>query len=101
MRTIMTEQGIDHQSAAPHGTAPEIPIQEKEQPDPFLQMSTEQRIGAGGLTLFAIAIVVVLSIVFYGLNGPNRGNEAASASPPAAIGNGPAPGAPQATNKAG
>jgi hypothetical protein len=104
MRAIMIDQGID-QGALPHGAAlrAQVPTQEKEQPDPFLQMSTEQRIGAGGLTLFGIAVVAILSIVFYGLNGSNRANETASASPPAATGSpgGPAPAAPQPTDKAG
>jgi hypothetical protein len=105
MRAIMTDQGIDDQSAAPHGAAmrAELPTQEKEQPDPFLQMSTEVPIGPSGLTLFGIAVVVILGVVFYGLNGPDRANETASASPPAATGNsgGPAPAAPQPTDKAG
>jgi hypothetical protein len=104
MRAIMTDQGIN-QSALPHDAASraELPTQEQEQPDPFLQMSTEQRIGAGGLTLFGIAVVVILSIVFYGLNGSNRANETASASPPAATGSsGVSPSAaPQTTDKAG
>jgi len=41
---------------------------EKMQPDPMLQLSS-RRIGGSGLSLVALAILVVLAIVFYGLNG--------------------------------
>lgn len=53
-----------------------LPPQVKEQPDPFLQMSTGGRMGAAGVALFALAAVVVLSVVLYGLNGRNSGPEA-------------------------
>ncbi len=96
---------IDNPSATPNDAAlrAELPTQVKEQPDPFLQMSTGGRMGASGLTLFSIAVVVILGVVFYGLNGPDRANEAAPPSSPVATGNsgGPAPAAPQTTNKAG
>ncbi len=45
-----------------------MPTQEKEQPDPFLQMTTG-RMGVGGITLFALIAVAILSVVLYGLNG--------------------------------
>jgi len=41
---------------------------ERMQPDPMLQLST-RRLGSGGFSLVALAILVVLAIVFYGLNG--------------------------------
>ncbi len=41
---------------------------EKAQPDPMLQLSS-RRLGGGGFSLLALAILVVLAIVFYGLNG--------------------------------
>jgi hypothetical protein len=57
-----------------------LPMQEKKQPDPFLQMSTG-RLGIGGVTLFALAAVVILGVVLYGLNGNNSGR----VSHPAAV----------------
>lgn len=78
-----------------------LPLQETEQPDPLLQMSTG-RMGAGGLTLIALIVALVLGVVFYGLNGGKIGDYAASRPAPAskapAVGNAsPAtPGAPRA-----
>jgi hypothetical protein len=72
-----------------------LPTQVKEQPDPFLQMSTG-RVGAGGITLAACIVVLVLGVVLYGLNG--RGTEqsagTAPASAPAAAGTSGAPTTP-------
>ena len=100
----MTDKSINYENAARGSSLPDaLPTQEKEQPDPFLQMSTAEQVGASGFTVFAIAIVVILGVVFYGLNGPARGDKTAPPSSPVAAGNAgaPAPAAPQATNKAG
>jgi hypothetical protein len=70
-------------------TAPDrLPTQEREQPDPFLQMTTRS-VGISGMALVAAAIVVILAIVFYGLNGSESGNAPTSpvAHNPAAAGN--------------
>jgi len=85
-----------------------LPTQEREQPDPLLQITTG-RIGAGGITLFAIVAVAILTIVLYGLNGRGGGVSPPAAPPspiasgsPAAGGQGgaPTPTAPQTTNNA-
>lgn len=85
-----------------------VPTQEKEQPDPFLQMSTG-RVGAGGITLFALIAVGILTVVLWGLNGHGAGVSppvppaaSTAASSPAAGGHGgaPTPTAPQTTNNA-
>ena len=83
-----------------------LPIQEKEQPDPMLQMTTG-RMGAGGITVFAIVAVAILTIVLYGLNG-HGGGASPPAAPPSATASGspaaggqsgaPTPTAPQTTN---
>lgn len=85
-----------------------LPTPVKEQPDPFLQMTTG-RVGAGGITVFAIIAVAILTIVLYGLNG-HGGGAAPSGAPPAATASGapvpggqssaPTPTAPQTTNNA-
>jgi hypothetical protein len=41
---------------------------ERRQPDPMLDMSG-RRMGGGGMSLVAVAIVVILAIVFFGING--------------------------------
>ena len=85
-----------------------MPIPVKEQPDPFLQMSTGKS-GIGGIVLFAVAAVVILCVVLYGLNAPvdvaataPPPNATAQPSAPAAGGHGgpAAPTAPQTTNNA-
>jgi hypothetical protein len=40
----------------------------RHQPDPMLDMSA-RRMGGGGFSLVALGIVVILAIVFFGLNG--------------------------------
>jgi uncharacterized protein HemX len=63
----------------PESTPEPTPMSlEKHQPDPMLQMSTG-RIGAGGLSLVALIIAVILGVVFYGLNSPTISHEAAAA----------------------
>jgi hypothetical protein len=56
-----------------------MPLPVKEQSDPLLQTSTG-RMGAGGLSLILLAVVIIMSLVFYGLNGPNSGSSSAPAS---------------------
>jgi hypothetical protein len=41
---------------------------ERRQPDPTLDMSG-RRMGDGGMSLVAVATVVILALVFFGLNG--------------------------------
>ena len=41
---------------------------EPRQPDPMHDMS-ERRMGDGGMSLVAVVIVVILALVFFGLNG--------------------------------
>lgn len=79
-----------------------LPLQEANQPDPMLQLTTG-RMGAGGITLAALVIAVVLGIVFYGLNSPVTPEQTAaapvphSAQPQAGGKSGPAaPSAPRA-----
>ncbi len=52
---------------------------EKHQPDPLLQSSG--RLGGGGMSLVALAIVALLAIVFYGLNGRNTTNSHVAGPP--------------------
>jgi hypothetical protein len=98
------------QSAAQRDTAPQVnpPIEETDradtaQPDPLPQTATSH-IGPGGLTLLGVVIILILSVVLYGLNGPSPGNStltsaAPNAPPPAAPTGGksaaPTPNAPQ------
>jgi hypothetical protein len=74
------------------------PVQEQQQPDPMLQMSTGGRIRAGGISLVALAVVVIVGFVLYGLNDHPAGNGATSPAPasaPAANSGAPTPTAPQ------
>lgn len=59
-----------------------LPIQEANQPDPMLQLTTGH-IGAGGITLAALVVAAILEIVFYGLN-TRVGVEHTAAAPSAA-----------------
>ena len=81
---------------------PVMPEQEKQQPDPMLQMSVG-RMNGGAMTLAAIVAAIVLGVVFYGLSSPNRTEQAPpspavqSAHPQSGGQPGPAsPGAPRA-----
>src|SRR5262249_22623474 len=65
----------------------ELPREEREQPDPALQLSTG-RLGAAGWVIFAVIGIFVLTVVLWGLNGPN---ETPSPSGPAASTNAAAP----------
>jgi len=80
----------------------ELPVQESEQPDPALQMSTG-RVGAAGWAIFAVIAIFILTVVLYGLNGPSEtqapkagtaGGGTPSASAPSTS-SGPTPTAPQ------
>jgi hypothetical protein len=55
----------------------DIPEQEKQQPDPMLQMSTG---GMGGstITIAAVVAAVLLGVVFYGLNAGFKSEQASS-----------------------
>ena len=59
-----------------------MPTEEKNQPDPMLQISIGAA-GAGGIALVALASAVILGIVLYGLNA-GGGAEQAASTPPAA-----------------
>ena len=48
-----------------------MPEQEKNQPDPMLQLSAG-RMGGSAITLAAIVAAVVVGVVLYGLSSPNR-----------------------------
>jgi hypothetical protein len=74
-----------------------LPLQEANQPDPMLQITTGH-LGAGGITLAALVVAVILGIVFYGLNS-RVGDEHTAAAPPTASSTPPAQ--PQAAGKGG
>jgi len=67
------------------GTAPDretalsegLPSQERNQPDPMLQITTGH-MGATGITLAALVIAVILGVVFYGLNSRAGAEHAAA-----------------------
>lgn len=65
---------------------------ERNQPDPMPQMSTDT-VGATGIALLAFALIVILSVVFYGLNGGTAGGPVSStaSNAPAAGANSGAP----------
>ena len=88
--------------AKPHAS---LPTQEKYQPDPLLQMTTGH-MGVGGVTLFAVIAVAILTVVLYGLNehavmpSPPATTAAASKMPAAGGHGGAVKTAPQTANKA-
>ncbi len=72
-----------------------LPIEERRQPDPALQLTTG-RLGAVGWTFFVVIAVVVLSAVLWGLNAPTESppqprSQASAASNAAAPNTSPAP----------
>ena len=82
-----------------------IPEQEKQQPDPMLQMSTG-RMGGGTITIAAVAAAIVLGVVFYGLNAGFRTDQASpgaaqSARPQAGGNSGTANPGPPRANESG
>jgi len=74
----------------------QVPAQEKEQPDPMLQITT-RRVGGMAAALLTVAAVFILWVVLYGLNEPGGSSAALPANHPAAPGNSSAvsPTAPQ------
>lgn len=46
-----------------------LPPQERQQPDPSLQLSVG-RVGAGGITLVAVLCAIIVAVVLWGLNSP-------------------------------
>lgn len=86
----MSDQAPD-KTTARH--APDPTRLETHQPDPMLDLSTSRRMGAGGLSLFALAVLAILAIVFYGLNGRSTDRTASTpAGPPVATNSGAAHG---------
>jgi hypothetical protein len=79
--------------------AAKLPPQVTQQPDPMLQLSVG-RLGAGSVTLAAVAAAIVLAVVLYGLNSPAPNTQDVAtppgpASAPGARGK-PGPAAPSA-----
>lgn len=84
--------------------AAKMPVQERNQPDPVLQLSVG-RLGASAITLVAIIAAVIVAVVFYGLNSPapnaqDVGTPKSVAAGPVAGAKSPAPapGAPHGDN---
>jgi hypothetical protein len=73
----MTKPSAAEQDAALRA---KLPLPVKEQPDPFLQMTTG-RMGAGGIAVVAFIIVAIVTVVFYGLNRPSSTIHAAASAP--------------------
>jgi hypothetical protein len=78
----------------------QLPREERQQPDPALQLSTG-RLGAAGWAIFAVIGIFVLTVVLWGLNGPSEtspsGSSGGAAKTSAAAPNtssGPTPTAP-------
>jgi hypothetical protein len=69
--------------AAKERVAADMSPQEREQPDPALQLSVG-RVGAGAITLVAVVCAIIVGVVLWGLNSPAPNakdvNTAASAS---------------------
>jgi hypothetical protein len=74
-------------SAEPETAARPDPLSlDKNQPDPMLMSSG--RMGSGGISLIAIAVVVILAVVFYGLNGRMHGTSSPQQQPAAMVNSG-------------
>jgi hypothetical protein len=74
-------------SADPETAGPRDPLSLKQnQPDPMLMSSG--RMGSGGISLIAIAVVVILAVVFYGLNGRMHGTSSPQQQPAAMVNSG-------------
>lgn len=76
--------------------AASLPLDERDQPDPELELSFG-RTGAGGITLTAVVAAAILAVVFYGLNSPAPNGQHAG-TPPSAAAAPQAGGAPAAPN---
>lgn len=76
----MTEQD---KANNPEARQPDPMALENRQPDPMLRLS-RGRLGGGGLSLVALAILVVLAVVLFGLDGRDTEKTASNpAQPPA------------------
>ena len=97
--------------AYPAGSGPDaeerlaasLPLDERDQPDPELELSYG-RTGPGGITLIAVVAAAILAVVFYGLNSPapegqHAGSPPGAAAPPQGGGTPAAPN-PQPSNTA-
>jgi negative regulator of sigma E activity len=79
----------------------DLPPTETQQPDPLLQITTG-RVNAGGITIAAVVVAVIVGVVFYGLNSRTESTVAppstTAAHQPAAGGasGSPTPDAPRA-----
>ena len=49
----------------------QLPREERQQPDPALQLSTG-RLGAAGWAIFAVVAIFIVTVVLWGLNGPKE-----------------------------
>ncbi len=92
MADIQRPQPASDHAKSPHGDATheelpaaKLPVQETDQPDPMLQLSIGD-LGAGAVTLAALAGAIVLGVVLYGLNSPppNASHAGTPASAPSA-----------------
>ena len=64
--------------------AQRLPPQERNQPDPVLQMSIG-RVGGGAVAFAAVICAIILGVVLYGLDSPTPNPQMASAPPPASF----------------
>jgi hypothetical protein len=83
-------------ASAEERLAESLPLDERAQPDPDLQLSFG-RLGAGGITLAAIVAAFILAVVLYGLNSPSP-NAQDAGTPPKTAAAAQAGGAPAAPN---
>jgi hypothetical protein len=74
---------------------PRIPVTEKLQPDPQLQLSHGRASGLQ-ITIIAIACIFILGLMIYGLGRPATDGSVIASSPPAQETTGAAPATPQA-----
>lgn len=81
----------------PHDTDSDLPLQVREQPDPLLQLSVG-RLGTMGKILGFGAAMLLLILVFYGLNATERTDRQANPMVKSTSSNGvpaPPPNSPQ------
>lgn len=66
------EPGADPAGSRPDAEerlAASLPLDERDQPDPELDLSYG-RTGAGGITLVAVVCALIIGVVLWGLNSP-------------------------------
>jgi hypothetical protein len=68
-RVVSHEAAAQRQATHEEVLAARLPLQERQQPDPVLQLSVG-RLGAGWVTLVAVVAVIIIAVVLYGLNSP-------------------------------